>query len=68
MVTVEFVPRQKETEQITAHLILMTSELSCDGGSVGMTSATSPSLEDIVLGIIPGMPKVMTTVDEVLRG
>jgi hydrogenase small subunit len=59
MATMEFVPRQKETEQITAHVIWMTSGLSCDGDSVAMTSATSPSLEDIILGVIPGMPKVV---------
>ncbi len=59
MATIEFVPRQRETEQITAHVIWMTSGLSCDGDSVAMTSATSPSLEDIILGIIPGMPKVV---------
>lgn len=34
----------------------MTTGLSCDGDSVSMTSATSPSLEDLVRGIIPGMP------------
>ncbi len=59
MATVDFVPRQRETEQITAHVIWMTSGLSCDGDSVAMTSAKNPSLEDIILGIIPGMPKVV---------
>jgi hydrogenase small subunit len=59
MASVEFVPRQKETEQITAHVIWMTSGLSCDGDSVAMTSATNPSLEDIIRGIIPGMPRVV---------
>lgn len=56
---VEFAPGQRETEQITAHVIWMTSGLSCDGDSVAMTSATNPSLEDIITGIIPGMPKVV---------
>src|SRR4051795_12997976 len=56
---VEFAPRQHETEQITAHVIWMTTGLSCDGDSVGMTSATNPSLEDIITGAIPGMPKVV---------
>src|SRR5690349_15555243 len=56
---VEFAPRQQETEQITAHVIWMTTGLSCDGDSVGMTSATNPSLEDIITGAIPGMPKVV---------
>ena len=45
---VEFAARQHETEEITAHVIWMTTGLSCDGDSVGMTSATNPSLEDII--------------------
>ena len=37
----------------------MTTGLSCEGDSVAMTSATNPSLEDIILQAIPGMPKVV---------
>jgi hydrogenase small subunit len=37
----------------------MTTGLSCDGDSLAMTSATSPSLEDIVTGAIPGLPEVI---------
>ena len=59
MASIEFAPRQHETEQITAHVIWMTSGLSCDGDSVAMTSAVDPSLEDIITGAIPGMPKVV---------
>jgi hydrogenase small subunit len=59
MSSIEFAPKQHETEQITAHVLWMTSGLSCEGDSVAMTSATNPSLEDIVRGIIPGMPKVV---------
>lgn len=59
MATVEFVPGQRATEQVVAHALWMTTGLSCDGDSVGMTSATNPSLEDIVRGIIPGMPKLV---------
>jgi hydrogenase small subunit len=55
----EFVPNQHATEAVTAHVIWMTSGLGCDGDSVAMTSATNPSLEDIVQGVIPGMPKVV---------
>jgi hydrogenase small subunit len=55
----EFVPGQQKTEAITAHVIWMTTGLSCDGDSVAMTSATNPSLEDIVTGVIPGMPRVV---------
>lgn len=39
--------------------ILWTSEgMSCDGDTVSVTNATQPSLEDVVLGLIPGLPKV----------
>jgi hydrogenase small subunit len=37
----------------------MTTGLSCEGDSVAMTSATNPSLEDLIQGVIPGMPRVM---------
>src|SRR6478752_10038230 len=50
---------QEKTEAITAHVLWMTTGLSCDGDSVAMTSATNPSLEDIVQGVIPGMPRVV---------
>src|SRR5262245_16095473 len=58
-VSAEFVPGQKETEAVTAHVLWMTTGLSCDGDSVAMTSAVNPSLEDIVTQAIPGMPKVV---------
>ena len=39
--------------------ILWTSEgLSCDGDSVSMTAASLPSIEEVALGLIPGLPKV----------
>jgi hydrogenase small subunit len=40
------------------HILWMTSGLSCDGDSVSVTAATLPSVEDVVLGSIPGLPKV----------
>src|SRR4029453_3809454 len=55
----EFVPGQQKTEAITAHVLWMTTGLSCEGDSVAMTSATNPSLEDIIQGVIPGMPRVV---------
>ncbi len=50
---------QKKTEAVTAHVLWMTTGLSCEGDSVAMTAATNPSLEDIILQAIPGMPKVV---------
>jgi len=40
------------------HVLWMTAGLGCDGESVAMTSATSPSLEDLIGGVIPGTPRV----------
>jgi hydrogenase small subunit len=40
------------------HIIWMTGGLSCDGDSVSITAASQPSVEDVVLGAIPGLPKV----------
>ena len=59
MAATEFVPDQATTEAVEAHVIWMTTGLSCDGDSVAMTSAVNPSLEDIVTQAIPGMPKVI---------
>ena len=60
MSSIEFAPKQKATEQVTAHVLWMTTGLSCEGDSVAMTAATNPSLEDIVQGIIPGMSSSTT--------
>jgi hydrogenase small subunit len=44
---------------MVVHALWMTAALSCDGDSLSMTAATSPSLEDLVQGIVPGMPKLL---------
>ena len=39
--------------------VLWTSEgMSCDGDTIAMTAAGLPSIEQIVLGALPGLPKV----------
>ena len=40
------------------HVVWMTTGLGCDGDSVSITAATLPSIEDVVMGAIPGLPKV----------
>src|SRR5438045_9129218 len=40
------------------HILWMNGGLGCDGDSVALTAATQPSIEDIVLGALPGLPKV----------
>ena len=40
------------------HILWMTGGLSCDGDTVSITAATLPSIEDVVMGAIPGLPNV----------
>src|SRR5262249_41675529 len=40
------------------HILWISEGMSCDGDSVSMTAATQPSIEDIALGVVPGIPKV----------
>ena len=40
-------------------VLWLTSGLGCDGDSIAMTSATSPSIEDLLRGCLPGMPPVI---------
>ncbi len=55
---IEFGPGYASTERQLVHVIWLTSGLGCDGDSVAMTSATSPSLEDLLQGVLPGMPRL----------
>ncbi|HMB91178.1 MAG TPA: hypothetical protein VKP65_10050 [Rhodothermales bacterium] len=48
--------RPPDVEEI--HVIWMTTGLSCDGDSVSVTAAMQPSIEEVLLGSIPGLPKV----------
>jgi hydrogenase small subunit len=37
--------------------VLWTSEgMSCDGDTISVTAAMQPALEDVLLGLIPGLP------------
>src|SRR5258708_7698750 len=40
------------------NILWITVGLSCDGDSVSVTAAEQPSIEDVLLGAIPGLPKV----------
>src|SRR5438477_3915258 len=50
--------KEAEAEAPTVHILWMNGGLSCDGDSVALTAATQPSIEEIVLGALPGLPKV----------
>src|ERR671919_2132358 len=47
-----------EQEEAVVHILWINAGLSCDGDSVALTAATQPSIEEIVLGALPGLPKV----------
>ena len=49
---------QKKPAVAEIHIIWITAGLGCDGDSVSITAATQPSIEDVLLGAIPGLPKV----------
>jgi hydrogenase small subunit len=39
-------------------VLWITAGLGCDGDTIAMTAATQPSIEDIVMGALPWIPKV----------
>jgi hydrogenase small subunit len=40
------------------HILWCSEGLSCDGDSVSVTAASLPSIEDVALGLVPGLPTV----------
>src|ERR1700740_3046949 len=38
-------------------VLWITAGLGCDGDTIAMTAATQPSIEDILLGAMPWIPK-----------
>jgi hydrogenase small subunit len=62
MAEADGVPYGRKTQHAPAlkevHIIWITAGLGCDGDSVSITAASQPSIEDVILGAIPGLPKV----------
>ncbi len=60
--TAQAIPHGRSTQKAPAvaevHILWITAGLGCDGDSVSITAATQPSIEDVLLGAIPGLPKV----------
>jgi hydrogenase small subunit len=56
------VPYGRKTQHSPAvpevDILWITAGLGCDGDSISITAATQPSIEEVVLGAIPGLPKV----------
>jgi hydrogenase small subunit len=49
---------QRSPDLDEVHVLWITSFLGCDGDSVSVTGASQPSIEDVLMGAIPGLPKV----------
>ena len=47
-----------QAEETLIPFCWINAGLSCDGDSVALTAATQPSVEEIALGALPGLPKV----------
>jgi hydrogenase small subunit len=48
--------RQPDVKEL--HILWITAGLSCDGYTVSVTAAEQPSIEEVLMGAIPGLPKV----------
>jgi hydrogenase small subunit len=61
-VTESTIPYGRKTQRTPAvaevHILWITAGLGCDGDTISITAATQPSIEDLVTGAIPGIPKV----------
>ncbi|MGH9406969.1 MAG: hydrogenase expression protein HypE [Terriglobia bacterium] len=59
----ETVPHGRKTQKKPAvedvHVIWLPDGMSCDGDTISVTAAEQPSIEDAILGAIPGIPKVV---------
>jgi hydrogenase small subunit len=51
-------PSQRPHAIPEVHILWITAGLGCDGDTIAITAATQPSIEDILLGALPGIPKV----------
>ena len=46
--------QQQGVEEV--HILWISEGMSCDGDTISITAATLPSIEDVLLGNIPGLP------------
>ena len=48
----------KRSDVAEVDILWITAGLGCDGDTISITAATQPSLEDVVRGMVPWLPKV----------
>jgi len=44
-------------DETVVHVLWMNAGLSCDGDSVALMAAMRPSIDEIGLGALPGLPR-----------
>ena len=49
---------QRAPDNSAIDVLWITAGLGCDGDTIAMTAASQPSIEDLVLGAIPGVPRI----------
>jgi hydrogenase small subunit len=49
---------QSKSRVRDVHIVWITAGLGCDGDTISITAASQPSIEDVLLGAIPGLPTV----------
>jgi hydrogenase small subunit len=49
---------QREPAIAEMPILWLTAGLGCDGDTIAVTAATQPSIEDLILGALPGLPRV----------
>lgn len=47
----------KEVNEV--HILWLTAGLGCDGDTIALTAASLPSIEDLIRGVIPGVPRIV---------
>ncbi len=50
--------RQRPPAVSEIHILWITAGLGCDGDTISVTAAGQPSLEDLLRGALPGLPRV----------
>jgi hydrogenase small subunit len=58
MATAASTLRGRSPDVKEVHILWTPDGMSCDGDTISATNAEQPSLEDVILGVIPGLPKV----------
>src|ERR1700685_2476376 len=49
---------RKEAPITEMDVLWLTAGLGCDGDTISATAATQPRFEDLVSGVLPGVPRV----------